>query len=311
MPDAAAILIRFALYFDLMLLFGLPLFALYGLRGVEGSPEAAVALRRLVGGAALIGLLLSGLAIVFLAASMSGVAPTDVDISALRLVIGGTSVGTAWLVRIGALLLFLIVALSPHGLHTGWMWLLSLLGAVALSSVVWAGHGAMDEGSIGLIHLGTDIIHLLAAGVWVAALLSLTTLLFRPHRRMTRAHVEFSHRALASFAVVGTAVVVLLVLTGAVNSWLLVGPDRFGSLLSSLYGQLLLVKLLFFVAMLGLAAANRFYMTPALEEAIASGDHVAAINGLRKSLLTETACVIAILGLVAWLGTLEPPISGM
>lgn len=311
MPDAAAILIRFVLYLDLMLLFGLPLFALYGLRGVEASPEAAVTLRRLVGGAALIGLFLSGLAIVSLAASMSGVTLAEVDIPALRLVIGGTSVGMAWLVRIGALLLFLAIAVSPHGSRTGSMWLLSLLGAVALSSLVWAGHGAMDQGSVGLVHFGADIIHLLAAAAWVAALLALTTLLFQPRRRMTRAHVEFSHRALASFAVVGTVVVALLVVTGAVNSWLLIGPDRFGALLGTLYGQLLLVKLLLFVAMLGLAAANRFYMTPALEQGIASGDHVAVVNGLRKSLFTETVCVIAILGLVAWLGTLEPPVSGI
>ncbi|WP_447954100.1 copper homeostasis membrane protein CopD [Sphingopyxis chilensis] len=311
MADTVAILTRFALYLDLMLLFGLPLFALYGLRGVETSPEAVLTLRRLVGGIALIGLLLSGLAIVSLAASMSGVALTDVDIPALRLVIGGTNVGTAWVVRICALLLVLAVALSRHGSHMGWMWLLSLLGAVALSSVVWAGHGAMEEGSIGLIHLGADMIHLLAAGVWVAALLALTTLLFRPHRRMTQAHVEFSHRALASFAVVGTVVVALLVLTGVVNSWLLIGPDRFGASLSTLYGQLLVIKLFLFVAMLGLAAANRFYMTPVLEQSIACGDHAAAVNGLRKSLFTETACATAILALVAWLGTLEPPVSGM
>jgi putative copper resistance protein D len=227
------------------------------------------------------------------------------------LVVGGTNAGMAWLVRMGALLLFLMVAMGRHGPGKGGMWMASLLGAVALSSVVWAGHGVMDEGTIGLVHLGADIIHLLAAGVWVAALLALTTLLFRPHSRMTRAHVEFSHRALASFAVVGTVVVSLLVLTGVVNSWLLIGPDQFGALLRSLYGQLLLVKLLLFVAMLGLAAANRFYMTPALEQRIASGDHVAAVNGLRKSLLAETGCVLAILGLVAWLGTLEPPVSGI
>lgn len=311
MSDAATILIRFALYLDLMLVFGLPLFALYGLRGVERSSEAAATLRGLLGGAAFIGFLLSGVSLAALAASMSGVALAEVDLPALRLVAGGTAVGTAWFVRIGALLLFLVVAFGRRSSGTSWMWALSVLGAVALSTLVWAGHGAMDEGTIGLVHLGADIVHLLAAGVWVAALLALTTLLFRPHSRMTRAHVEFSHRALASFAVVGTVVVSLLVVTGAVNSWLLIGPDQFGALLSTLYGQLMLVKLLLFVAMLGLAAANRFYMTPALEQRIASGDHVAAVNGLRKSLLTETACVLTILGLVAWLGTLEPPISGI
>ena len=311
MPDAAGIFIRFALYLDLMLLFGLPLFTLYGLRGVERSPDAAATLRRLLGGVALIGLVLSGISLLALAASMSGVTLAQVDLPALRLVIGGTSVGAAWLVRIAMLVLYLLVALRQHGSGTGGLWLLSLVGAVALSTVAWSGHGAMDEGAIGLLHLGADIIHLLAAGVWVAALLALTILLFRPHRRMTKAHVEFSHRALASFAVVGTTVVTLLVLTGVVNGWLLVGPDRFGSLLSSPYGQLLLLKLLLFGAMLGLAAANRFYMTPALEQPVVNGDHVAAVNGLRKTLLTETICVMLILGLVAWLGTLEPTISGM
>lgn len=311
MPEAVAILVRFALYLDLMLLFGLPLFRLYGLRGVEHSPEAVRTLRRLFIMLASLAILLSVFSIALLAASMSGVALTAIDRMSLWLVISGTSVGTAWQIRCSLLLLVLIATALRQQLSIGWMVGMSLLGATGLATMAWGGHGSMDEGIRGVLHLGADIIHLLAAGAWVAALLALVMLLFQPHHRMSDAHVEISHRALASFAVVGSIVVGLLLLTGLVNSWLLVGPDRFGSLLTSLYGQLLLVKLLLFVAMLGLAAANRFYMTPALEQAITSGKHATAVAGLRKSLVTETACALAILGLVAWLGMLAPPASGM
>jgi len=40
-------------------------------------------------------------------------------------------------------------------------------------------------------------------------------------------------------------------------------------------------------------------------------DHGGALTALRVSLAVETACVIGILALVAWLGALAPPASGM
>src|SRR3546814_16788952 len=79
----------------------------------------------------------------------------------------------------------------------------------------------MDQGSIGWVHLSADIVHLLAAGAWIAAILALGTLLLRAHRSMVRGDAEHLHRALARFATVGTLAVALLVVTGLVNSWLL------------------------------------------------------------------------------------------
>ncbi|MFT6568809.1 MAG: putative copper resistance protein D, partial [Sphingomonas echinoides] len=72
------------------------------------------------------------------------------------------------------------------------------------------------------------------------------------------------------------------------------------------YGQLLLAKLALFALMLGLAALNRFRLTPRFEASIAASDHRGALGALRRSLGAETGCIIAILALVAWLGTLEP-----
>jgi len=116
---------------------------------------------------------------------------------------------------------------------------------------------------------------------------------------------------LHGFGTVGTTVVATVVVTGLVNAWMLVGIDNVAALATTLYGQLLLGKLALFVAMLGLASLNRFRLTPAFERSIASADHRGALGALRGSLAAETACVVVVLGLVAWLGTLAPPSSAM
>src|SRR3546814_9806871 len=105
----------------------------------------------------------------------------------------------------------------------------------------------MGQGAIGWVHLSVDIVHRLAAGAWIAAILALGTLLLRAHRSMVRDDAEHLHRALARFATVGTLAVALLVVTGLVNSWLLVGIGGLTSFGDSLYLQLLALKLLLFL----------------------------------------------------------------
>ena len=111
------------------------------------------------------------------------------------------------------------------------------------------------------------------------------------------------------FANIGTVAVALLVLTGLINAGLLIGIDRLPMLWTSLYGQLLLIKLALFAVMLALAATNRFRLTPALGRILASADPSRRVGDLRISLAAESAAAIAILALVAWLGALSPPVS--
>ena len=307
--EAIAVAIRFGLYLDLMALFGLPLFGFYGLRGVERSVEGVRSLRRLYALTAAAGLVFSGLGIIVLAASMSGVPLGQVDASSISLLVFETTIGTAWQVRMAALVLVLGAALFLNVAKHVPASLIAVAGGVGLATLAWGGHATATEGTAGTIHLGSDVIHLLAAGIWTGALLSLSYLLFRPRRKITDAHVGITHRALASFAFVGTAVVTLIVLTGLVNSWFLIGLQGAGSILASFYGELLIAKLLLFLLMLGLAAVNRYRMTPALEAAIARSDHSAAVNGLRATLAVETGSAVFILALVAWLGTLAPLIA--
>ncbi len=78
--------------------------------------------------------------------------------------------------------------------------------------------------------------------------------------------------------VVGTLVVVVIIVSGLTNAWLLVGPANVQRLPATLYGRLLIAKLVLFAAMLALAALNRFRLVPDFERAVASGDHGAALE---------------------------------
>ena len=118
-----------------------------------------------------------------------------------------------------------------------------------------------------------------------------------------------AHRALANFGSAGTIAVAALIITGVVNSWILVGPDHVAGLMETSYGRLLVLKLLLFGGMLVLAALNRFQLSPALEQAIVAGSHDKATRIVGRSVALETGLALAILGIVAWLGTLEPPVS--
>lgn len=174
------------------------------------------------------------------------------------------------------------------------------LGGVAAASFAWTGHGGADDGAAGLVHLGADIVHLLAAMIWLGALPVLAWLTVRQPSRATR--------ALSDFSAIGPALVALIVLSGAVNSWFLVGPAQALHLTDSLYGRLLAGKLVLFGLMLALAAANRWRLGPALDRAIEKG--APPPRALIAALSVETLLGAAVLALVAWMGTVPPAAHG-
>lgn len=302
------IAVRFALYVTLSGLFGLSAFSLYGLKA--GERDDALALRPWLVGSGLLSLLFSGIALALLAAAMAGAPPWPVDREAIGMLLSGSATGTAWEARVASLVVASIAALVASG-RAALLGLVAFAAAVALATLAWTGHGAMDESAVGWVHLGADILHLLAGGAWTGALLGLVLLVARPVGRVDAAHLTLTHRALHGFGLIGTILVGTIVVTGVVNAWLLVGPAKLPDLPTTRYGQLLIAKLALFGAMLALASLNRFRLTPAFERSIAAADHHGALRALRRSLAVEASCAVAILALAAWLGTLEPPASAM
>lgn len=308
--DSGLLLIvsRFAVYATVLVAFGIALFTRQGPpAGVTGVRTLPLP-RTLLATLALLGIAASVVQILAIAASMAGVGIGELDWQTLA-DLRDSAVGYAWMARIGALI---VLGLAAFALPGRWVSFATarVASGVAAATLAWTGHGAIDDGALGWLHLGNDILHLLAAGAWVGAIVSLL-LLVRPGATLAAGLVALVHDALCRFALTGTILVAVIVATGIVNMWLLVGWSRLLSLGNEEYGRLLLVKFALFGAMLGLAGANRFRLTPALGRAIETDDHAAVLAALRRSLAIELTCAIAILALVAWLGTLSPPAALM
>lgn len=306
MDNLPVIAIRFALYADLMVLAGMTAFSLYAFTAAERTSASFISLRPIVLVLALLGLILSGLGLLALAAAMMGADLFPVDPTHVRMIVVETAIGTAWVVRMLALVIVLVAALALERYPTPMRMVVLLASSVAIATLVWTGHAGATEGVSGTIHRLSDIVHMLAASIWVGGIASFVWLLFKPVWQTSPTELAITHRALEQFSRVGALVVGLIVLTGLINSQILVGAANIGTITTTPYGQLLLAKLALFGLMLALAAANRWRLTPALGAGVTSGDTAVAVTALRKSLIAEGAAVLLILALVAWLGTLEP-----
>lgn len=304
MSDSVSIALRFGLYVDLMLLFGLALFGLYSLKEQERVSGVALPFRSMLTGAALLGVLLSVASMVMMASAMSG----ESDFAELRphieMMVFETDVGLAWTVRVVALVVGGLTVMFNQRAPGVSLLIASAAGGIALASLAWSGHGAMDEGSRRYWHFITDILHLLAAGAWLGALIAFV-LLARINSLQSEERIRLLVRAVKRFEWVGAVIVVVITVTGIVNYLFIVGPELDEVFLST-YGILLFIKVGLFAGMLVLAALNRFQLGPLLERSLRDRQYRVAANALRRSVVVEWVAAVLIVGLVAWLGTLSP-----
>ena len=295
MSELANISLRYALYLDLMLLFGVALFGLYSLRGQERISGAVLPFRWMFTCTLALGVLFSITSIVVMASTMSGESNLGELRPHIEMMVQETDMGLAWTVRIVALVVGGLAVIFPPAVS---LFTVTVAGGIALASLAWNGHGAMDEG---VWHFAADILHLLVAGAWLGALVAFAWM-SRSNALQTEDRIRLLARAVTRFESVGAVIVVVIAVTGVVNYLYIAGP----SLTLSTYGILLFVKVALFAGMLVLAALNRFHLGPILERSLRDGQYRVAANALRRSVLVELALAVMIVGLVAWLGTLSP-----
>lgn len=301
---------RFAQYLDLMLLFGLPLFAWYcpiawvGRNNHDTSWRRWLDLGLLV--CALLGFVLAGVEIVRNATGIMGVVVSELTRDDLAWYLFDTPAGRAGLAR--AFLLVLLVAVL------GWHWRhrerplpirqVSLLAAGALASLAWSGHAAGGEGASGIFRLVAGIAHLLAAGGWIGAIAGLLMLLIA-QRAQSTASVHLLWRTLHSFSRPGTVFVGILIVSGILHYGDLVDWSA-STLFHSQHGNLLLLKLVLFGAMLVLAALHRWWLVPQLASSMEDDHSARSVQDLRLSVVLEATIALIILDAVAVLGTFNP-----
>ncbi len=304
----ALIATRFLHFLAAMGVFGIAAFRLYALASsapadAPARTELDAKLARAMMAGALVALLTALAMVPCVTAGMAGSIAAGFDPTTMDAVLTGTAFGHAWCWHLGfALVLVGLCAMPRQRWQPGAAATAALL---LLASLGWVGHAAMDDGG-GIAHEINQMAHLLAGGIWLGGLPPLFLLL---RRALAPGGAQFQalvRTALPHFSLMGYVAVALVALTGAINTVLLVGS--FHGLVATPYGRLLLVKIALFAAMVALALVNRFRLLPRLR-GTARADP--PLRALCRSVAVEQALGLAILAVVAVLGTWPPAIAAM
>jgi putative copper resistance protein D len=202
-------------------------------------------------------------------------------------VLTGTRFGAVWCLRLALAIAVGLLLVWPAA-----RWLQLATAGVLVGSLAFVGHAGATPGATGQLHLGSDIVHLIAASAWLGGLPALALFL-----ASTRQPKGLARRVAERFSTLGIFSMAALLVTGLVNSWALIGSPR--DLITTSYGRFLILKIGLFAAMLAIAAVNRYFLTPRLATP-------SARRMLKRNSLAETALGCGVLLLVGILGTMEP-----
>lgn len=246
--------------------------------------------------------------LVSVGASMSGTPVTSVIQSGvLNVVLTQTHFGIDWIIRAGLLVMLagcLIVQARTRNHASGWVGMIAAWAFIA--SLTWAGHGgAADDVPFDFLHAPADILHLIAAGAWLGGLAPLALFLSNACRDKSVEAAAVAKAATLRFSVLGLTCVGTLIATGVVNTWFL--ANTAAALFGTLYGQLLLLKIALFAAMIAVAGVNQRKLLPLLADATTDAtDCLQAIHHVRRNASIEAFVGIFVLALVGIIGILPP-----
>ena len=238
MLEAGLIISRFLHFAAATALFGASLYPLYT-HHVRAEPQPAQLSRWLtstIAVAAFAALLSNVLWLAFVTANMNDALSAAVDPAALASVIHDTGFGRLWTVRLTLNAVIVVFSVAQLFFAKGCQQslLLPVLTGALLATLAGTGHTQTAEHMGRYVHTASDAAHLLAAGAWLGGLLALALTLKQPS-------ID-AEAVLRRFSCMGYAAVAVLIGSGLVNSWFLVGS--ISGLFNTPYGQLLLIKLL-------------------------------------------------------------------
>jgi len=293
------------------------------MRQMEGAGEALRARLLRIAWWSFAAALISGVAwLVVLAADISERSPSEAFIGGIVwTVLLHTTFGHDWLARLvlAALLAAALGWISPKHLDLPRWAMAALLASAFAAALVHSGHAAATAGWLGTFHRAADGLPLIAASAWLGGLLPLALLLTAARRE--EISLALARKATLRFSTLGLISVGVLIATGIVNGWILTGSVP--ALIGTDYGRLLLAKVALFLAMVGVAAINRLWLTPRLALTVTSPRCEAALlreqaaneaaaaartalRALARNSVMEAMLGLAILVIVGALGTTPP-----
>jgi putative copper resistance protein D len=253
-------------------------------------------------------MLASALLLLFEAALMAEV-PVGQAGDALWSMLTATHLGTAWMIGICALAASLAAAAAGRGgRRGGWLMRLNLLGlAVFLYTRSMVSHAAA-EGDFSAAMLA-DWLHLIVISLWIGevfvagAQVLANPIGARADDGNAAARYVESLSASATFALAG------IVATGVFSAWRNLGSV--GALAGNLYGTTLLIKVGLVAVAVMMGGYNRFIVMPSLLDALRRGGPAAAgVGRFTMILRLETAVLLGVLVMAAFLSSTSPPGAG-
>lgn len=249
-------------------------------------------LTRLWWASGLIALLAGGVWFILQAAAIAG-AETLADLrDALPLVALDTRFGNVVLTRLGLLAVASVLPLILGASRRLPIDLALCLAGIALGLQGFIGHAGATAGAVGEGLVLSEALHLLAAGIWLGALLPLWISL----RFLTPAQAAL---VCERFSPIGLGCVLLLAGTGVAQGLELIGS--LPALLGTRYGHIAVLKITLFLCALVLAALNRLWLTDRLIAGVPT-----ARRHLQASVILETCTGLAIVTAAAFMASSPP-----
>jgi copper transport protein len=281
-------------------------------RWLAASQAFAQRLRLILALAVVLGVVASALGVLLQGASAAGVSLWSSLQGPILENTLGSRFGQVWGLRaavwlvLGVLLLLTPSAFWPRPRR--WMIIAMGVGAAYLvCTPALAGHASTQSPIT--IFLPADIVHVLAASVWVGGIACLLFALPAATRCLEPAERSgLLVGVLLRFSPLALGAVVAIALTGVVQAYIDVRTIH--GLLHTTYGGLVLAKTALLLCLIALGWINRERLIPALGRLVDNERAPGAVGMLiRRSLRWELALMLCVLGVTAALVSYAPPID--
>jgi copper transport protein len=184
---------------------------------------------------------------------------------------------------------------------------LILAGAYLAITPALAGHASV-ESPVG-VFFPSDVLHVLAASIWVGGISCLLIVLPGATRQLQGSErSELLLSVLARFSPLALGSVVAIAVTGVVQAY--IDVRSLHGLLHSTYGALIIVKVVLLAMLICLGWVNRERVIPALRRIVGDGETPGGVGALaRRTMRAELALMVCVLGVTAALISYSPPVD--
>lgn len=197
--------------------------------------------------------------------------------------------------------------LAAPGMRRAGLALAAIPAAFVAVAPALAGHAGVTSPTALLIPL--DVGHVLAMSVWIGGLVVLLGVLPVATRQLEATdRTRLLAATLVRFSPIALGCVGVLLITGTIQA--IEHMNAWGQLLHTAYGRAVVIKIVLITGLIAVGAVNRQRVVPGLRALSESASAPGAMGHLlRRTLRTEVALVLVVLGVTGALVSYPPPDS--